>query len=79
MNAKANPANLPAVGDMVICTNYYTGRSHSRKVVAISETGTKLSVERLDWKTGRCIMWLKPSLGIWKDEYSSEVVVRKST
>ena len=64
-----------SVGDLVSCYNTYTGGKVARKVLAISASGRKLTLERTDWATGQAVFFWQPAHEWYKNEYAGEVTM----
>ena len=61
-------------GGTVSCHNLYTGITTARKVLAISPSGRKLTLERTDWATGKAVFFYRPTSQWYCNDYASEVV-----
>lgn len=70
---------MKTVGDLIVCTNIYTGARHARKIIHISKGKTKFVVERADWKTGKAEFTFRKDSEIYKNDYSGEIFALGST
>lgn len=68
--SQASNQTLEYSMEQISTTQRYTGRTQTRKVLA--RTRCTITVERKDWQTGKMVLRLQPSTGIYSDAYSGE-------